>query len=141
MVQASARDRSRRHRADAGSHAANPKRPCDFPPMSSAWAGETLGRRRWRSPLTVALSAFPIDQEYWLAHCEGYRVDSDAGQLGLVDEVCSTPTGHPDLLVLRAGRFGHRRLLVPAEEVMAVTPREERIVVRSPVRILASVLR
>ena len=90
--------------------------------------------------MTVAPSTFPLDQEYWLAHCEGYRVDSEIGRIGLVEEVCSTPTGHPDLLVLRAGRFVRRRLLVPAEEVMAVAPREERIVVRSPVRILASVL-
>ena len=91
--------------------------------------------------MTVAPSPFPVDQEYWLAHCEGYRVDSDTGPVGLVDEVCSTPAGHPDLLVLRTGRLGRRRLLVAAEEVMAVAPREGRVVVRSPVRILASVLR
>ena len=91
--------------------------------------------------MTVASSSFAIDQEYWLAHCEGYRVDSDAGPIGLVDEVCSTPAGHPDLLVLRAGRLRRRRLLLPAEEVMAVAPREGRIVVRSPVRILANVPR
>ena len=81
------------------------------------------------------------DEEYWLAHCEGYCVDSGAGEIGLVDEVCSHPPGHPDLLVLRAGRFGRRRLLVPAEEVISVVPREARVLVRSPVRILASVPR
>ncbi len=90
--------------------------------------------------MNVAPSPFALDQEYWLAHSEGYRVDSDTGRIGLVEEVCSTPTGHPDLLVLRTGRFGRRRLLLPAEEVMAVAPREGRLVVRSPVRILASVL-
>ena len=88
--------------------------------------------------MTAATSTIP-DDEYWLAHCEGYCVDSGHGQIGLVDEVCSHPPGHPDLLVLRAGRFGRRRLLVPAEEVISVVPRDERIVVRSPVRILASV--
>ena len=81
------------------------------------------------------------DEEYRLAHCEGYRVDSEAGELGLVDEVCGASAGHPDLLVLRTGRFGRRLLLLPAEEVVSVVPCEARIIVRSPVRILARVLR
>ena len=91
--------------------------------------------------MIVAPSTFAPDQEYWLAHCQGFRVDSDTGRIGLVEEVCSTLNGHPDLLVLRPGRFGRRRLLLAAEEVTAVAPREGRIVVQSPVRILASVLR
>jgi hypothetical protein len=91
--------------------------------------------------MTSAAEAVPVDQHSWLAHCEGYRVDSDAGEVGHVEEICVAPAGNPDLLVLRTGRFGRRRLLVPAEEVTSVLPREARIVVRSPVRVLASVLR
>jgi len=91
--------------------------------------------------MTVAPSPFTLDQEYWLAHCQGFRVDSDTGRIGLVEKVCTTPTGHPDLLVPRPGRLGRRRLLVAAEEVTAVAPREGRIVVLPPVRILARVLR
>ena len=90
--------------------------------------------------MTAVTSGIP-DQEHWLAHCEGYCVDSDGERVGLVEEICTVPVGQPDLLVLRAGRFGRRRLLVPAEEVVSVVPREARVIVRSPVRILASVLR
>lgn len=35
-----------------------------------------------------------FDRDYWLAHCEGFRVESPAGRLGLVEEVVSqTATG------------------------------------------------
>jgi hypothetical protein len=88
-----------------------------------------------------ATSSVPVDQDYWIAHCEGYSVDADGGEVGLVEEVCDAPAGNPGLLVLRAGRFGRRRLLVPTEEVISVLPREARVVVRSPVRVLASVPR
>jgi hypothetical protein len=88
----------------------------------------------------MAATTVRADPEYWLAHCEGFRVEGDARRLGLVEEVCCDRAGHADLLVLRTGRFGRRRLLVPADEVMSVAPGQERVVVRSPVRILASVL-
>ena len=89
----------------------------------------------------TAASSVPAAQDYRLAHCEGYRVDSNAGEVGRVEEVWSALGEHPDLLVLRTGRFGRRRLLLPTEEVLSVLPWEARIVVRSPVRILASALR
>lgn len=35
----------------------------------------------------VPETSLPIDREYRLAHCEGYRVESPGGRVGLVEEV------------------------------------------------------
>jgi hypothetical protein len=51
-----------------------------------------------------------FDRDYWLAHCEGYRVDAEDGRLGFVEAVRAdgSPDGH--LLCVRAGRLGLRLL-------------------------------
>src|SRR5205814_6091079 len=48
--------------------------------------------RKGRSRLRVAPAPAPsreaeFDRAYWLAHCEGFRVDGHAGRIGFVDEV------------------------------------------------------
>lgn len=71
-------------------------------------------------------------RDYWLGHCEGFRVDSSAGRVGLVEEVVFG--GHrdrPDALVVRAGVLGRRLVLVPVEEVEGIRPRKERVLLRS----------
>lgn len=69
---------------------------------------------------------------YWLDHCQGFRVDAHEGRVGLVEEVVSTSeSGHADAIVVRAGLLGRRLVLVPVEDVGEVTPRRERIVLRS----------
>jgi hypothetical protein len=73
-----------------------------------------------------------FDREYWLAHCEGFRVDAEAGRLGFVDEVRRDPDSGETVLVVRAGRLGTRLLLVPATAVSFIVPRELRLWLRTP---------
>ena len=72
-------------------------------------------------------SAF--DRAYWLAHCEGYRVEAADGRLGFVEEIRSR--GGTTLLAVRAGRLGRRVVLVPADEVAFVVPRAKRLWLRT----------
>lgn len=65
----------------------------------------------------------------WLTGCEGYEVDSPGGRLGFVERVERAENGMPELLVVRAGRFGARRLLVPISAVAAVVPSRRAIVI------------
>jgi hypothetical protein len=76
-----------------------------------------------------------FDREYWLAHCEGFRVEGDAGRLGFVEEIRSDDGRNP-VLVIRAGLLGRRLLFVPAAEVAFIVPRAQRIWLRSPVDVI-----
>ncbi len=65
---------------------------------------------------------------YWLARCEGFRVDSPEGRYGRVEAVMfRVRPDDPDALVVRTGRLGRRLVLVPIEDVADVTPRRQRI--------------
>jgi hypothetical protein len=55
----------------------------------------------------------PLDREYWLAHCEGYRVESPGGRVGLVEEVRGGEQGGTRSLAVLAGMRGLRRLIIP----------------------------
>ena len=72
-----------------------------------------------------------FDRDYWLAHCEGYRVESPAGGVGLVEEVIPPSDDRPGLLVVRGGLLGRRLLLVPTSDVAVVVPRALRLFLRS----------
>jgi hypothetical protein len=39
--------------------------------------------RKGRSPVKAAR----FDRDYWLSHCEGYRVEASDGRLGFVEEI------------------------------------------------------
>ncbi|HUK45461.1 MAG TPA: hypothetical protein VLV28_09215 [Gaiellaceae bacterium] len=81
----------------------------------------------------------PIDRDYWLAHCEGYRVEATEGRIGFVDEVRTGPDHpHDTILAVRTGRLGRRILLVPAAETEHIVPLAERIWLRTPVTIIGS---
>jgi hypothetical protein len=68
--------------------------------------------------------------EYLLAHCERYRVESDVGTLGYVDEVILSADGREALgLLVRTGDRGCVRIGI--EEVLELHPSGERIVVRA----------
>jgi hypothetical protein len=71
------------------------------------------------------------DREYWLAHCEGYRVESAAGRLGFVEEIRGLD--EKATLAIRTGVLGRRVLIVPAREVDLIVPRAKRLRLRSPV--------
>ncbi len=71
-------------------------------------------------------------QAYWLAHCEGFRVDAPGGQLGRVEAVISRDGREgADALVVRGGMLGGRLVVVPADEVARIMPRKERIALRA----------
>jgi hypothetical protein len=64
-----------------------------------------------------------IDFEYWLAHCEGYRVDSPRGRVGIVEGVRRAEGAeHAESLAVLAGMFGTRRLIIDVGEVDTIVP-------------------
>lgn len=95
--------------------------------------------RRGQQPAPTATDRelAQFDRDYWLAHCEGFRVDADAGRIGFVDEIHPHGADGP-VLAVRAGLLGRRVLLVPVSEVAFIVPRAERIWLRSPVSLIAS---
>jgi hypothetical protein len=72
-----------------------------------------------------------FDRDYWLSHADGFAVDAARGRVGVVEEVrFGSRIDRPDFLVVRGGRFGRRRLLVPVEDVDQVRPRAKRLQLR-----------
>lgn len=73
-------------------------------------------------------------RRYWLAHCEGFRVDTPEGRFGLVEAVMfRVRPDEPDALIVRAGILARRLVVVPVDDVAEVLPRRERIVLeRAP---------
>jgi hypothetical protein len=55
-------------------------------------------------------------REYWLGHCEGFRVEDRARKLGIVQEIVGDED-EPEELIVRGG--------------LLVAPRAERILVRT----------
>lgn len=87
----------------------------------------------------VPPASAPFDRDYWVAHCEGYRVDGPGGRIGFVEEVRANPSDPTaPFLAVRAGRLGTRLLVVPADAVEFIVPREQRVWLRAPIRIAAS---
>jgi hypothetical protein len=67
--------------------------------------------------------------DYWLARCAGYRVDGVDGSNGVVDELrFGRRHDRPDFLVVRTGRVIRHRRLVRTEDVVSISPREQRVV-------------
>lgn len=91
-------------------------------------------RRRGNGGPNERPAAAPIaEHDYWLAHCEGFRVDGVGGRIGFVDEV--RPDG---ILAVRAGLLGRRLLLFAAEAAGHVVPQAEQIWLRSDATIVGS---
>ena len=67
--------------------------------------------------------------DYWLRHCEGFRVTMVDGETGFVDAVDLTPQGDAKALVVRFGREFTHSVRVPAGAVEALDPVDETIVV------------
>jgi hypothetical protein len=65
---------------------------------------------------------------YWLCRCEGFRVDSPDGRVGLVEAVMfRVRPDEPDALIVRAGMLGRKLVIVPIEDVENVLPRRQRV--------------
>jgi hypothetical protein len=89
----------------------------------------------------AALAKAALEQplEYWLAHCEGFRVDSEDGRVGSVDAVRSDPRwGEGRVLAVRAGLFGKRLLFVPLTEIRSILPQERRIILPASPKLLGT---
>jgi hypothetical protein len=77
---------------------------------------------------TVALRREKDSREFWLAHCEGFLVDSPTGPVGVVESVrFGSRLDMPDEVEIRAGRLRALELVVPVAEIDAVDPEHERI--------------
>jgi hypothetical protein len=73
-----------------------------------------------------------LDFEYWLGRCEGFSVDSPSGRVGFVEWLrFQSRLERRDALVVRAGPFGRRQLVVPVEEVAEISPSKGLIVLRT----------
>ena len=83
-----------------------------------------------------------VDTAYWLAHCEGYRVDSPEGRIGLVEEVRRDDGGkRAESLAVLAGMCGLRRLIIPVSEIEAIAPHAQRLFLKPSARIVGSARR
>jgi hypothetical protein len=71
-----------------------------------------------------------VDPEYWLCHCEGFRVDGRDGRIGTVVHSAQ----ESELLTLRAGLFRSRELTVRFADVEEIRPREQRLVLHTTPR-------
>jgi hypothetical protein len=68
------------------------------------------------------------DREFWLAHCEGFVVESPNGSVGVVEAVhFGSRLDLPDEVEIRAGRFRPFELVVPIGEIEGIDPEEHRI--------------
>jgi hypothetical protein len=106
--------------------------------MTALVSGFICGADTARRPPTARNpAAGALDRDYWLRHCEGYRVDGAEGRIGFVDSIRQDADG-ASVLAVRAGRLGRRLLLVAASDVASVVPRAERIWLASPAAIVGS---
>jgi hypothetical protein len=75
----------------------------------------------------------PFDRDYWLTHCEGYRVDTGTRRLGFVEEVILGENPPDDTyLAVRAGWLGRTVVRVPLSSVAFIVPQAKRIWLRTP---------
>lgn len=86
-------------------------------------------------PVTPASDPGSFDRDYWIAHCDGFRVDGTEGRIGVVHHTLQDSEGRATLAVL-AGRLGRRLLLIQASEVAFIVPRARHIWLRNPTTII-----
>jgi len=75
---------------------------------------------------------WPVDEDYWLGHCEGFRVDGPSGRLGVVDHVVyRSRLDRPDALAVCSGTWKLHTDQVRVDDVVEVSPGEQRLVLRT----------
>lgn len=91
-----------------------------------------------REPARGPRMSAPLDDDYWLGHCEGFRVDGPEGRLGVVDHlVYRSRADRPDVVAVTSGVWRMRTAEVLVSDIVAVLPAQARLVVRGglgPVR-------
>jgi hypothetical protein len=69
----------------------------------------------------------------WLRRSTGFRVEGPGGRIGTVVQVLPSGEAYaPTVLGIRAGRSSDRLLYVGVDDVEAVLPPEELVIVRGP---------
>ena len=72
-----------------------------------------------------------LERDYWLEHCDGFRVDGSHGRIGVVEEV-QHAAGGDSLLVIRTGILGLKVVTISTREVFEIVPRARRLWLRTP---------
>jgi uncharacterized protein YrrD len=71
-------------------------------------------------------------EDYWLAHCEGFKVQSPEGEVGIVESVVyAADAARPAYLTVTGGRFLRYTALVPCGEVVSIDARQTRLNVQA----------
>jgi hypothetical protein len=87
-------------------------------------------RRTWEVDLGLEFDPSGLG-EYWIGHCQGFLVDTPAGEpLGVVDDVrVAEPTGDVAALEISSpsGFLRTRRFALPVDSVRAILPLEKRV--------------
>lgn len=72
-----------------------------------------------------------FDGDYWLGHCEGFRVECQDKLVGFVKNVrFESRIDRPDELIVRCGGLFGRELVVEVDEVAVIAPSEMRLRIR-----------
>jgi hypothetical protein len=71
--------------------------------------------------------------EYWLRHCEGFRVWEATGPIGYVEAVLKGEDDEPHSLIVRVGSSFSVPVTFPVEAVEGLDPATERVFVGSSV--------
>jgi hypothetical protein len=79
---------------------------------------------------TVERAPSTWSQDYWLRHCEGFRVVAPGGRLGFVEVVLHDEEGNPAELGVVGGLFGTRTAFIRVADIAAIDARAERITLR-----------
>src|SRR6202165_3775526 len=76
-------------------------------------------------------------RDYWLRRCEGFLVETASKRIGRVQGIrYGNSQDEPEALAVRLGRFGRKLVLINATDVEQVDPRERRVIVGDPPRLL-----
>jgi hypothetical protein len=71
-------------------------------------------------------------REYWLGHCEGFKVQSPEGDAGVVESVVyAADATRPAYLAVTGGRLLLHTALVPCAEVVSIDARQTRLDVQA----------
>jgi hypothetical protein len=85
-----------------------------------------------RPPPAQPITAARMDREYWLGHCEGFKVRSPEGEVGVVESVVyAAHAARPAYLAVTSGRLLLHTALVPCGEVVSIDARQTRLDVQA----------
>ncbi|HEY4347105.1 MAG TPA: hypothetical protein VGM80_05905 [Gaiellaceae bacterium] len=78
------------------------------------------------------LTRSTLDEDYWLGHCEGFRVESPSGKIGTVESVVyGKLSGRPEQLAVCYGTLRLRTKLIAVDDVAVIRPRDLRLRIRA----------